>query len=168
MSDKTVIHIEKTGGKLRPESVDVYREAWETLPDGWYRLIFEAQRRGYTTTRYKYYFAHVMETILLTCGDRFEIMEGERFRKARNTQEIHEALKMKYNPVLVRTPFATFAMPSSTTGLSDSEFINAFEETIIADFSAPPFGCDFMSREDWAEMMKGKRAETYGGGSQST
>lgn len=157
MNDKTVIYIEKTNGKLSEQSREVYRDAWEELPDGGYRVIFEAQKRGYTPTRYKYYFAHVLEVILLTCGKRFEIMEGEIFRPARNVLEIHEALKMKYNPVLVRTPFATFAMPSSTTGLSDSEFINAFEETIIAEFSAPPFGCDFMDRESWAEMMKGKK-----------
>lgn len=157
MTDKTIIHIEKVNGKLKPESADVYREAWNEMPDGWYKVIFEAQKRGYTPTRYKYYFAHVLETILLTCGNRFEIMDGETFRKARNTQEIHEALKMKYNPVLVRTPFGAFAMPSSTTGLTDSEFINQFEETIISEFAAPPFGCDFMDRESWAEMMKGKR-----------
>lgn len=157
MTDKTVIYIEKTNGKLTAQSRDVYRDAWAELPDGGYRLIFEPQKRGYTPTRYKYYFAHVLETILMVCGKRFEIMEGERFRPARNTQEIHEALKMKYNPVLVRTPFATFAMPSSTTGLSDSEFINQFEETIISEFSAPPFGCDFMDRESWAEMMKARR-----------
>lgn len=157
MQDKTVIYIEKQHGKLTYQSREVYRDAWAELPDGGYRLIFEPQKRGYTPTRYKYYFAHVLEAILLTCGNRFEIMEGERFRPARNVQEIHEALKMKYNPVLVRTPFATFAMPSSTTGLSDSEFINQFEETIISEFSAPPFGCDFMDRESWAEMMRARR-----------
>lgn len=157
MADLTVIWIEKENGKLAEKSREVYREAWETLPEGGYKIVFEPTKRGYTSTRYKYYFAHVLETILLTCGNRFEIMEGEMFRPARNVQEIHEALKMKYNPTLVRTPFATFAIPSTTTGLSDSEFINAFEETIIAEFSAPPFGCDFMDRESWAAMMKVKK-----------
>lgn len=157
MINPTVIWIQKENGKLAENSRDVYREAWETLPDGGYKIVFEPTKRGYTPTRYKYYFAHVLEVILLTCGNRFEIMEGESFRPARNVHEIHEALKMKYNPVLVRTPFATFAMPSSTTGLSDSDFINKFEETIIAEFSAPPFGCDFQDRETWAEMMKAKK-----------
>lgn len=157
MTEKTVIWIEKRDGKLAENSRDVYKEAWEALSDGNYRLVFEAMKRGYTPTRYKYYFGHVLETILLTCGKRFEIMEGEVFRPARNVHEIHEALKMKYNPTLVRTPFATFAIPSTTTGLSDSDFINQFEEIIIAEFSASPFGCDFMDRDAWAEMMKAKK-----------
>lgn len=157
MTNPTVIWIQKENGKLAEPSRDTYKEAWETLPDGGYKIVFEPTKRGYTPTRYKYYFGHVLEVVLLTCGNRFEIMDGETFRAARNVQEIHEALKMKYNPILVRTPFATFAMPSSTTGLSDSEFINEFEETIIAEFSAPPFGCDFQDRETWAEMMKAKK-----------
>jgi hypothetical protein len=105
---------------------------------------------------------------LLTCGKDFLIQENGKYRAARNVEEIHGLLKMHFNYAFASTPHGFMKVSMSTTGLSDSEFINAFEETIIAEFSAPPFGCDFMSREDWAEMMKGKRAETYGQGSQST
>lgn len=154
MGNLTVIYIDKANGKLVGQSREVFKEAFDSLTDGNYKVVFDEQKRGYTPSRYKYYFAHVLETILLTCGNRFEVLDGENFRPVKNTQEIHEALKMKYNPVIVRTPFGAYAMPSSTTGLSDGEFIGQFEETIIAEFSQPPFGCDFLNREEWAAMMK--------------
>ncbi len=156
MKHLSAVWIEKLATGLKPESKDVLVQTVRELPEGNYRVVFEEMKRGYTPTRYKYYFGHVLETILLTCGNRFEIMEGETFRKARDTREIHDALKMKYNPVIVRTPFGAFSMPSSTTTLPDSDFINQFEEQIIAEFSAPPFGCDFLDRQSWAEMMKNR------------
>jgi len=156
MKHLSAVWIEKLATGLKPESKDVLVQTVRELPEGNYRVVFEEMKRGYTPTRYKYYFGHVLETILLTCGNRFEIMEGETFRKARDTREIHDALKMKYNPVIVRTPFGAFSMPSSTTTMPDSDFINQFEEQIIAEFSAPPFGCDFLDRQSWAEMMKNR------------
>ena len=63
-------------------------------------------------------------------------------------------MKMKYNPVIMQTPFGNFTVPDSSTSLSDKEFINEFEEQIIAEFSLPPFNCDFMSREEYALFMK--------------
>ena len=159
MNEKTVIHIEKANGKLTANSREVYRDAWEALPDGWYRAIFEAQKRGYTPTRYKYYFAHVLEVILLTCGKMFSVWDEnrEKFVPVSNVHQIHDWLKMKYNPDVMISPLGTWVMPKSTTTKSDSEFINEFEEIIIAEFSAPPFGCDYMDRESWAEMMKAKK-----------
>jgi len=156
MKHLSAVWIEKLATGLKPESKDVLVQTVRELPEGNYRVVFEEMKRGYTPTRYKHYFGHVLETILLTCGNRFEIMEGETFRKARDTREIHDALKMKYNPVIVRTPFGAFSMPSSTTTMPDSDFINQFEEQIIAEFSAPPFGCDFLDRQSWAEMMKNR------------
>lgn len=157
MNEKTVIYIEKVNGKLSEQSRDVYRDAWEELPDGGYRAIFEAQKRGYTPTRYKYYFAHVLEVILLTCGKMFSTWNGEKFVPVTNIYQIHDWMKLKYSPAILISPLGTHILPKSTTEKSDSEFINEFEETIIAEFSAPPFGCDFMDRESWAEMMKGKK-----------
>lgn len=158
----TVIWIQKQDGKLAENSRDVYKEAWETLPDGGYKIVFEPTKRGYTPTRYKYYFGHVLEVILLTCGQMFSVWDEakEKFVPVSNAHQIHDWLKMKYNPEVMISPLGTWVMPKSTTTKSDSEFINQFEETIIAEFSAPPFGCDFMDRESWAAEMKAKKGAT--------
>lgn len=153
----TVIWIQKQDGKLAENSRDAYKEAWETLPDGGYKIVFEPTKRGYTPTRYKYYFGHVLEVILLTCGKKFEVWKQGKFRTVKNIHEIHDALKTKYNGILMSSPLGAFIMAESTTEMSDSEFINQFEEIIIADFSAPPFSCDSQDRETWAEMMKAKK-----------
>lgn len=152
-----VVYIEKQSGKATQETANQWTDAVKELPDGWYKITVEQVRRGYTPTRYKFYFAHVLEVILHTCGRMFEIMDGSEFRPVRNTQEIHECLKLKYNPVFVRTPFGGGTIAGSTTGLSDSEFIGKFEETIVAEFSGPPFNCEFMMRDEWAAWMKNGR-----------
>ena len=150
----TVIHIEKRDGRPTPETSRQWADAVKELPDGWYKITIEGVRRGYTPTRYKFYLAHVLEVILHTCGRMFEIMDGNEFRPVRNTQEIHDNLKAKYNPVFFRSPFGAGVIAGSTTGLPDSEFINQYEETIIAEFSGPPFNCEFMMRDEWAAWMK--------------
>lgn len=151
----TVIHIEKRDNLPTAESARQWADVVRNLPpDGWLKITIEEVKRGYTPTRYKFYFAHVLEVILHTCGRMFEIMDGNEFRPVRSTTEIHECLKLKYNPVFVRTPFGGGTVAGSTTGLSDSEFINQYEETIISEFSGPPFNCEFMMRDEWAAWMK--------------
>lgn len=154
----TVVNFETIAGKVTQDTRQDFAGAILSLSDGWHKATIEDVRRGYTSTRYKYYFGHVLTTILLTCGHRFQILDGNDWRPVRDTTEIHNGMKMKYNPVIMQTPFGNFTVPESSTSLSDKDFINEFEEQIIAEFSAPPFGCDFMSREQYALYMKnGKR-----------
>lgn len=159
----TVISFETIDGKVTPETRDSFAGAIKSLTDGCHKATIEDVRRGYTSTRYKYYFGHVIHTILLTCGKRFQVLDGETFRPVRDTQEIHNAMKMRFNPVIMTTPFGNITVPESSTSLSDREFINEFEEQIIAEFSQPPFGCEFMSREQYAQFMKngGRHVEQY-------
>lgn len=159
----TSINFETVSGKITPDTRQDFAGAILSLTDGWHKATIEDVRRGYTSTRYKYYFGHVLHTILLTCGKRFQILEGNDWRPVRDTTEIHNGMKMKYNPVIMQTPFGNFTVPESSTSLSDKEFINEFEEQIIAEFSAPPFGCEFMSREEYALFRKngGRHVEQY-------
>lgn len=83
----TVVHIEKQNGKPTPETARAWSESVGELPDGWYKITVEAVKRGYTPTRYKFYFAHILDVILHTCGRMFEVMDGNEFRPARNTTE---------------------------------------------------------------------------------
>jgi hypothetical protein len=150
----TIVSFETIEGKVTPDTREGLAAAIRTLSDGWHRATIEDVRRGYTSTRYKYYFGHVLHTILLTCGKRFQVLDGDTFRPVRDTTEIHNGMKMKYNPVIMQTPFGNFTVPDSSTSLTDKEFINEFEEQIIAEFSEAPFNCEFMSREEYALFMK--------------
>lgn len=150
----TIVNFETINGKVTDDTRKDFASAIVSLSDGWHKATIEDVRSGYTGTRYKYYFGHVLKTILLTCGKRFQILDGNEWRPVRDTSEIHDGLKMKYNPVIMQTPFGNFTVPESSTSLSDKEFINEFEEQIIAEFSAPPFGCEFMSREEYALFRK--------------
>lgn len=156
MKHLSAVWIEKLATGLKPESKDVLVQAVRELPEGNYRVVFEEMKRGYTPTRYKYYFGHVLQVILLTCGKDFTIWEDGAFVPVRTVEQVHFGLKMKYCTQLIMTPFGAYTVAKSTTELTDSDFINQFEEQIIAEFSAPPFGCDFMDRQSWAEMMKNR------------
>jgi len=126
------------------------------LPDGVYKLVLESKSDKYRGTRYKYYFGHLLQVIILTCGDKFQVLDGDNFRPVRDTSEIHDALKMKYNPVIIRSPFGVFTVPSSTTSLSDRDFIAKFETEIQAEFSGPPWNCEFMGRQEYGQWMANK------------
>ncbi len=149
--------INKRDGKLTEESREVLRDAILEMPDAGYMFTIEEKVDRFTSSRYKYYWAHVLETIFLTCGQMFTYFDGVKFSPIKNVEQLHEGLKMKFCPQIIMTPFGTYTVPTSTTEMSDSEFINKFEEAVIAEFSYPPFGCDFMDRESWAQMMRDKR-----------
>jgi len=153
----TAVNIEVIGGKVIGETRTDFAEAVKSLPDGWHKVMIEEVRRGYSPTRYRYYFAHVMQSILLTCAHHFEVLDGETVRPARNTEEIHEVMKQRFNPVMIKTPFGMYITTSSSTNLSDRDFIRRYEEAIIEEFSNPPYGVEFMGREEWAELMKKKK-----------
>lgn len=154
----TIVNIETKDGKVTQDTRQDFADAVTSLHDGWHKVVIQEVRKGYTATRYKYYFAHVLQTILMTAGHHFKVMNGNDIRNARNTDEIHDVLKLKYNPTIIKTPFGLYITANSTTSMPDSDFINAFEEAIIAEFSEPPYGCDFMGRDEWAAYMKqGKR-----------
>lgn len=152
-------YIEKRGGNVTPGSRRVFKEQFDASPDGWLKITIEESKTGkYTPTRYKYYFGHVLTVILEKCAHRFLIVDhntGEQ-RTSRNTSEIHEALKFMYNPVTVITPKGAFTTGGTTTALPDRDFIGEYTEAILADFSLPPYNCDFRDIEDWKEDVKAK------------
>jgi hypothetical protein len=147
------LEIERKEGRLTEKAREDLGKQFACLPDGVYKLVLESKSDNYRSTRYKYYFAHLLQTILLTCGDRFQVLDGTEFRPVRDTTEIHAALKMKYNPIIIMSPLGAFTVPSSTTSLSDRDFIARFEQEIQAEFSGPPWNCEFMSRQEYGQFM---------------
>jgi hypothetical protein len=152
----TAVTIEMHSGKVTGDTRKDFAEAVNSLPDGWHKVVIEPVRRGYTATRYKYYFGHVLQTILLTCAHHFKVVDGDNMRPARDTAEIHEVLKQRYNGIAIQTPFGIYITSNSTTNLNDRDFIVRFEEAIIQEFQDLPYGCEFMHRDEWAEIMKRK------------
>lgn len=111
-----------------------------------------------SNSRYKYYFAHVLTEILRT-GIYLWPDDQNNLVRATQTTQIHEMMKFRYNKKVTVDPF-TGNMYSigggSTTGMSDSQFIGTYQEQIIADHSGEPFYIEFMSKEEWAVILKGK------------
>ena len=147
------------GGRFSEQSRAVMREQFLQLMPGDYTITIEPARNGkYTPTRYKYYFAAVMAAILEKCQDRFLITDhftGEQ-HPPRTTTDIHEIMKLWYNPVTVITPKGEFTSGNTTTSLSDRDFIGTYLESILAEFSMPPYGVDFIDYEEWKQQMKNK------------
>lgn len=151
------IWIEKIDGKLKPQSREILIETVQELIDGWHKVTVESKKRGYTASRYKFYFGYVVPVILMTCAERFKIVVGSgEMRRPQTPEEMHEILKYYYNPVTVITPKGAFQSGSTTTALNDSSFIGTYLESIMSDFSEPPYNCtfDFFTWQEWADHMK--------------
>jgi hypothetical protein len=52
----TIVSFETIEGKVTPDTREGLAAAIRTLSDGWHKATIEDVRRGYTSTRYKYYF----------------------------------------------------------------------------------------------------------------
>lgn len=154
-----IFQVQKVGERFTEASREIMREQFGTLEQGDYKVTIEAAKpKRYNATRYKYYFGHVMATILDKAGDNFQIlnpMTGETKRPA-NTTDLHECMKMMFNPVIIVTPRGAYNSAGTTTSLSDTEFINEYIENIMAFFSSAPYHIEFMEREEWNEMMKSR------------
>jgi len=156
----TQFHIEKRGGKITQESRPVFAEQVSALPDGWHKVtITESKPGAYTPTRYRYYFGVMLPAILEKCADRFLMIDQATAEQktVRNTTDLHECLKVMYNPVTVITPRGAYTTGGTTTNLADRDFIGEYLETIYSDFSQPPYNVEFRDKDEWRAEMKGKK-----------
>lgn len=155
-------HIEKRGGNVTQQSRPVFAEQVRALPDGWYKVTMtESQPGAYTATRYRYYFGVILPAILEACAERFFIIDPATAeqRTVRNTADLHECLKVMYNPVTVITPRGAYTTGGTTTNLADREFIGEYLELIYSDFSQPPYNVEFKDRAEWRAEIKAKKAK---------
>lgn len=148
--------IQKQNGKMAAASREIFVEQWKELPDGEYTITIEEGKRGYTSTRYKYYFDCVLFEIMRQAGRFFRVLNhntGEQ-RQPANVNELHEIMKALYNPITVQVNGVTMLIPGTTTELTDREFIGHFMEQIISDHSGPPYLVEVPMYEDWVELRK--------------
>ena len=155
-----IFHITTNGGhEYTGQSRDIMRDQFGALEAGRYKVAVEKVGAYETPTRYKYYFGVVLSAILDKCADRFSLIDprtGET-TPVRTTADIHEAMKSRYNPVMMVTPHGIVNSGGTTTNLSDRDFIGEYMEEIMAEFSGPPFNVEFRDVDDWRAEMKEKR-----------
>lgn len=156
----SIFYVTKTQTGFAPQSTQVLREQFGGLVEGQYKVTVEDAKEGrYTGSRYRYYFGHILPCILEKCAKSFRMINPRTGEESnpRNTTDLHECLKMMFNPVTVITPNGAFNTPGTTTSLSNREFVGEFLEMIMAYFADPPYNCEFLDRGDWADVMKAKR-----------
>lgn len=153
-----IFYITKNQTGLAAASKEVLRDQFGKLGEGQFKVTIEPVTTNYTPTRYKYYFGHVLPCILEKCSRSFKMINYHTGEEAnpRTTEDLHECLKMMFNPVTVITPKGAFNTPGTTTALNNREFIGEFSEMIMAYFADAPYNVEFIDRESWSEIMKAK------------
>lgn len=102
-----------------------------------------------TKTRYKFYFGHVVKTIL--DSGFFKSLDEDYILTA---DDVHELLKLQYGSRQIAVsglPGHIHILQRSTTEMNDSEFITVYEEQIVADYSNR--GLEFLSREEYSNQQ---------------
>ena len=154
--------IEKRNGRITETSREIFKEQFDLLGDGKWKIRFDPAKDGYTATRYRYYFGCILSAILSQAGHLLQITNmttGDR-RRMRNTTELHTYMKWKYNLVWIMVGETAMPSAGTTTELNDREFIANFMEQIISDHAGPPYNVDFVEEDEWKAMLKS--GEWYG------
>lgn len=136
--------------------MQLFSEQWERCPDGNYTITIEEGKKGYTSTRYKYYFDCVLREILGQASRFFRVTSpatGEQ-RRPESTEELHTIMKAIYNPLIVTIDGKAMVIPGTTTELTDSDFIGNYLEQILSDHSGPPYLCEIPDYDTWKHMRK--------------
>lgn len=127
---------------------------FKELPPGEYTL--EIVKRSTYRGRYKYYFAYLLPEIINQVG--FKVQEHDTGELRTGTvDELHEVLKVQFNPVSVQSPMTGgwSVTGGTTTKLSDGEFIARYEEEIAA--LAANRGAELISRSEWVLLKKSEK-----------
>jgi hypothetical protein len=138
-------------GTMSQKDKVAFRQMWDSLNPGDHEFMVKEKHKR-TPKKYKYYFDCVMHCMLAQVGHRFQIGD----RTAQTTEEIHTVMKFIYNPITVYciSTGDVYKIPGTTTSMTDSEFIDRYEQQIIADYSGPPFFVSFPTFEQYCEMQK--------------
>jgi len=115
--------------------------------------------------RYSYYFGYFIPKII----NHFKISVALPDGTARlaTAEELHYFHKLKFNSakILDTETGEWVEIAAKTTGMSDRQFIERFEEEIYIYYSqlfCENFPEDFMTREEWRAEMERKRNQKGG------
>lgn len=149
------IRIDKKNGKMDLASRQVMENWYRALPDGCHE-IHSKMVAGihYRATRYKYYFDGLLMLVLPFASKYYKILEDGEPRSVKTTEELHNCLKAKYNPIHALNTLTgeLLSNAETTTALSDRDFITKYEQEIMWEFSSPPYNLELPDREEWRAM----------------
>lgn len=152
----------------KPDWSPVTRSAFKQMfnvDPGAYQITIKRLKQ-YRGTRYKYHFGHVLLVMVTyfhqnNINPVIDLLSGEEMPI--DIDQLHDYHKQIFNPCLskniLKRPNSSGKVPEfipiamSTTKLSDSEFIDRYEEEIMATY-ANEYGIEFMGREEFAERCK--------------
>lgn len=148
-----MFRITKIDGKLTSESRQVLKDWHDNLQDGTHEIDSKRITRTYLT-RYKYYFGYLLPEIIKACN-LVEIDRSTGETWPMKTETLHDFLKKHHNSVFATNPFTgeLIKVASSTTNLTDGEFIDRYESEIAAHFQTH-FQVDLWSRSEWIAKKK--------------
>jgi hypothetical protein len=164
----TPFMIEKRNGKMAEHSKDVFKGQFEQWPDGLYLINAKQTKGTFNARRYKYWFDCVLGLALPRVRDFFAMADSNAQMHTPDTvEQLHAILRVVYNPLTIvsSTTGRVTTIGQTTTMLNDTDFINEFSETIIADLSGAPYyafpdtGCP--DRQEWADMRKAGEWERF-------
>ena len=150
----SIVAIEKAGSRI-VKGRELLKQELSNKPDGILYVMIK-EKSGYGLSwRYKYYRDCVLDFCLEAAKTRYGYIENGKFRPIRNTDELHEHMKKKYNQVTAIDAETgdTFSYGASTTELNDRDFFD-FVECVMMEFSLEPYFIEFPTYEEYKEMHK--------------
>lgn len=164
MKNKT-LYIHKRESNWIPESYESMKVLFSQCSDGVYKLLIQEVKRT-SGWRYKFHFGHVLPLICEYMNRNgintlIDQITGEVVPI--DVETLHEYHKQMFNPGLVKNVLKKkdgrgnvpefIVVPMSTTKLNDGEFINRFEEQIMATY-ANEYGIEFLSRDEFRQYFE--------------
>ena len=156
---KDEVSIEKHNGEWTTTSRQRMADIMGKLPDGKYMFYVPHRKTAVKNSRYKYYFDCFLYSILSQLRGRVFFVDSNTDSETQGevipistTSQLHEFFKLKYNrgTIMDTVTKKAYDIPLSTTGLSNTDFINKFQEEIAADM-ATEYGCEIISFEEYIQ-----------------
>lgn len=125
-----------------------------TLPRGNYITTIQAAKT-YTKSRYKWYFAHLILTAVVSFNRRgmYQItIEETGETRPCDSDNLHEYLKQEFNPIIRTFDGKNIVVGGSTRLLNDDEFFNEYCEKVMQWLSDRDV--IVYNWIDWCELMK--------------
>lgn len=147
-----------------PQTRSAFKEIFNVDP-GMYQITIKKQKI-YRGSRYKYHFGHVLLVMVTyfhqhNINPIIDLLSGESMPI--DVEQLHDFHKQIFNPCLAENILGRqnangevpkfIPVPMSTTKLSDSEFIERYEEEIMATY-ANKYAITFWGRDEFAEKCK--------------
>lgn len=158
--------IKNESGKINwiPESFNSLKRTFQELGEGVYKVFIQEVKRV-NSNRYKYHFGHVLPLVCeymnrTGINQIIDPLTGEVVPI--DTQTLHNYHKQVFNPALIKNLLQKkdskgnipefIVVPMTTTKMSDGDFINRYEEQIIATY-ANEYNLEFISRDEFRDYF---------------